>query len=122
MEYNSFSKQFYTMNKNLNSFNRYDPDYEILDYLKKIDTILPEFIEDSYKFSILVHFSMTLQKIKYDTWSLYINELCNNCSEPKELMKKLSHITLRSYSKQYNKHFLLEINKKKQIYKIFYSI
>lgn len=87
--------------------------------MKKIDTILPAFIDDSYKFSILVHFSMTLLKIKYDTWSLYINELCNKCSEPKELMKKLSHKLLRSYSKQYNKHFLLEINRKSKYIRYF---
>jgi hypothetical protein len=121
MEYNNFNKQFYTMNKKLNPFYSYEPDYEILDYLKKIDKLLPVFIDDSYKFSILVHLSMTLLKIKYNAWSNYINEICINYSEPKELMKKFSHITLRSYSKQYNKHFLLEINRKKQIYKIFYN-
>lgn len=121
MEYNNFSKQLYIMNKKMNIICNYDPDYEILDYLKKIEKSLPKFIDDTIKFSILVHISTVLIKIKYNACSDCIDDLCNNYNEPRELMKKLNNITLRSYSIQYNKHFLLEINENKQIYKIYYS-
>ena len=48
---------------------KFDPDYEILNYISKINSMLPNEIDSSYRFNILVHISMTLMNDKYTAWN-----------------------------------------------------
>ena len=72
MEYSGILNYVYYMNKRKANYYKFDPDPDILEYTRKIAYILPDYIDDSYKFSILVHIVMKLMNDKYKVWQLYI--------------------------------------------------
>lgn len=120
MEYSSYSKYAYYMNKQ-NQYNyKFDPDHEILDYIKKISDMLSDIIDESYKFSILVHIATTLMSDKYKEW-IKLTKYLYQHNDKYEFTKVLNNITLRKYSDKYNKEFLLTINQTDHIYKLYFS-
>jgi hypothetical protein len=121
MEYSDFSRYLYYMNKTTAYNYKFDPDDEIIYYTKKINEMLPREIESSYRFNILVHIVMTLMNDKFTAWQNYMKSLIQYCNNKFELTKQLDNISLRSYSVHYNKEFLLTINQKDNIYKIYFS-
>lgn len=120
MEYSGGYLNGYYMNKTAGYYYKFNPDDEIINYIKFINDILPNEIDNSYKFSILVHIAITLMKDKYQRWENLMKYLYKN-NDKYELTKKLENITLRSYSSEYNKEFLLTIDRKEQIYKLYFS-
>lgn len=121
MEYSGFSKNVYYMNKTTAYNYSFDPDDEIIEYVKRINEILPGQIESSYRFNILVHIVITLMNDKFNMWQNYMKSLIQLYENKLDITKHLDNITLRSYSKQYNKEFLVTINPKDNIYKIYFS-
>ncbi len=53
MEYGNYTNRGYYMNKTTAYDYKFDPDDEILDYIEKINKMLPSDVDVSYKFSIL---------------------------------------------------------------------
>lgn len=95
-------------------------DDEILDYIEKISYMLPDDIDESYKFSILVHIAITLMKEKYTNLQNYMKYWYQH-EDKFSLTKRLESISFRSYSEEYNKEFLLTINPKEKIYKLYFT-
>ncbi|WP_312371408.1 hypothetical protein [Lachnoclostridium sp.] len=120
MEYGHYLKNGYRINRSTAYSYKFNANDEIISYLDKIRMFLPEFIDEDCKFSILVHIAFILLKNKYFEWQILMKYLVENYNKY-ELMDKLKNITLRNFSNDYNKEFLLVIDTAKTEYKLFFD-
>ncbi len=122
MEYNLRERHLYIINRRCAYWYKFAPDPVIYGYVQNVKYLLPDYIDDDMKFSIMVHIALTLMNDRYVEWEEYVNNIKEKKKDIWTLRDILDLSSLRLVSDNCKKQFLLKFDRVEHTFNIFFSI